>query len=176
MNKILLIALMSILATASAFTLGVDVNELNTGKEIEFINFTGPSKQYSVNEVKSWGAELSSSLKKSGKEGRYQNQFVIIHSVDPKETGKFDADIVSMTRFCTVKHINTVRLVLAGFLEAQYGYSSRDAITLAVFVTYYNAVYRGNIGYFGGKYKKIVMSAIMRVFPRTIKTGPTPRA
>ncbi len=149
-----------LLVVLSAFPLGVDVNEINTGKIIEFINYTGQSKQYSVNEIKGWGSELASSLRASGKEGKYGNQFVVIHAFDTKETGKFDAEIVTLTRFCTVKHINTVRLVLAGFLESQYGYSPKDSITLAVFITYYNAIYRGNMSYFTGKYKKIVVANI----------------
>ncbi len=51
---------------------------------------------------------------------------------------------------------NIMRMV-SGYLQAAYRYSPADAQTLAKFIVYYNAVFRGNLQYLGGVYKTEVM-------------------
>ena len=50
-----------------------------------------------------------------------------------------------------------MRVIIAGYLRAAYGYSEKDAKTIAHFVTIYNAVYRGNLEVFKAKYKAAVL-------------------
>ncbi|HPX47578.1 MAG TPA: P83/100 family protein, partial [Treponemataceae bacterium] len=56
----------------------------------------------------------------------------------------------------TVDHIDNIRRILSGYLSAAYGYTEKDAATLATFVTIYNAVYRGKIDIFKARYKPVV--------------------
>ena len=53
-------------------------------------------------------------------------------------------------------HIDNLRRIIAAYLESAYGYSRQDSQTLAVFVTVYNAVYRGKLDVFKQKYKTVV--------------------
>ena len=50
----------------------------------------------------------------------------------------------------------SLRRIIAGYLETAYGYTPGDADTLALFVTIYNAVYRGNMTLFESRYKPVV--------------------
>ena len=52
-----------------------------------------------------------------------------------------------------VDHVVNLRHIIAGFLEETYGYPGRDAWLLAEFITYYNAVHRGNLSVVQERYK-----------------------
>lgn len=143
--------------------LQAQVNEAevkSVGDTIEFINYVGPhSKIDSLAAIKEIGAGLGSRVapaKKSyatvGEKARYS----VIHAVDPNEKGKLDADIFFIGSGATVDHITNVRRIVSAYLTAAYGYSKKDADTLSVFITVYNAVYRNNLETFQSKYKTIV--------------------
>lgn len=162
-HRICLLALTAMLFSLPVFSLEVDEDELKTTAQndtIVFINYTGPhSKIDSLESIKKLGSDLGSAVAKdtsksvsAGNSARYS----VIHAVDPSETGKLDADIILIGADATVDHINNLRHIIASYLVSAYGYSEKDAETVAVFVTVYNAVYRGNIGTFQNKYKKIV--------------------
>ncbi|MBN2535312.1 MAG: hypothetical protein JXB88_20700 [Spirochaetales bacterium] len=159
MKRTLIIAVCFVILLFNSFPLGVDVDELKSasGKQVTFINYTGENPQYTVEEILSWGAKMAKDLEAGKSEGKYYNFFSAIHVADPSETGKFDADIISISRYGGVNHIDTLRLILMGFFSYQYGYSGRDARTLAFFVTVYNAIHRGEISYLETKYKNRVM-------------------
>jgi len=128
-------------------------------REIEFENYSGPYARIdTAEEIKAIGYLLAGSLKQDGRNGRFLTKYTILRAQDPAESGRFDADILSIEPEARVDHIDNVRRILAGYLEGAFAYSAADARLLARFATVYNAVYRGNLGYFGAKYKAVVMS------------------
>ena len=162
-HKISLLILLAFVAAIPLYAQKVDEEELkSTGNDtIVFINYTGPhSKIDSLSSIKQLGTELgtivaqdTSKPTSAGNSARYS----VIHAIDPSETGKLDADIIFIGANATVDHINNLRHIIASYLVAAYGYSEKDAETVAVFITVYNAVYRGNLDAYQKKYKKIVM-------------------
>ncbi|MDE5898120.1 MAG: hypothetical protein K2H09_02485, partial [Treponemataceae bacterium] len=145
--------------------LEVDEAELkNTGgnDSIVFVNYTGPHARIdSLASIKRLGADLGAPVAGNAAQPRTagtSDRYSVIHAVDPAETTGLDADIIVIGSGATVDHVDNLRHIIAAYLTAAYGYSERDASTLAVFATVYNAVYRGNLGYFQGKYKQAVLS------------------
>lgn len=151
--------------SATAFALEVDENELKSTGTIDtvvFVNYTGPhAKIDSLNSIKKIGSDLGTVIaadpEKMTNTGA-ANKYSVIHAIDPSESGKLDADILLIGPNATVDHIKNLRYIIASYLSSAYGYSEQDAETVAVFVTVYNAVYRGNTEYFAKKYKNIVNS------------------
>jgi hypothetical protein len=128
-------------------------------RDVQFENYTGPYKEIdTAEEIEAIGLRLAEALKQDGHEGRYLDRYSILRALDPKERGKFDADILFIDREARVDHIDNVRRILGAYLQGAFAYRARDALLLARFATVYNAVYRGNLQYFGGKYKAVVMS------------------
>ncbi len=128
-------------------------------REIEFENYSGPYARIdTAEEIKAIGYLLAGSVKQDGRTGRFLTKYTILRALDPAESGKFDADILSIEAEARVDHIDNVRRILAGYLEGAFAYSAADARLLARFATVYNAVYRGNLPYFESKYKAVVMS------------------
>ncbi|MDR2783781.1 MAG: hypothetical protein LBB48_08105 [Treponema sp.] len=98
------------------------------------------------------GGSINNKADSAGQAGRY----FVIHCVSPEETGKFDADIFGLGPDAGVDHIRNLRLIIQGYLEAAYRYSTDDAALLARYITIYNAVFRKNIDYFNANYNEIV--------------------
>lgn len=145
--------------------LEVDVDEITKSKPIKFQNYRGTyRRQDSKTAIKMIGERLAAGInrKRNNKRVRFRTKYSLIHAVSKKEPEKLSADIFSIDRNARVGHINAIRLILSGYLEKMYGYSIKNARTLAVFLTYYNAVYKGNIKYFGSKYKSVVMKHLNR--------------
>lgn len=162
-RKVLGCSIIGLAALTASFAISVDQPEIESAggaNTVVFRNYTGPHTVInSAAEIKAIGAGLgrnvSSSVDSSAEFGS-ANRYQIIHVVDPSAKDKLDADIFIIGSGATVDHIDNVRRILSGYLESAYGYSTRDADTLAVFVTVYNAVYRGNLNYFQSKYKDAV--------------------
>lgn len=162
-KKIVGCSLAGFAALTASFAISVDQPEIESAggaNTVVFRNYTGPQQVINtVAEIKAIGGGLgnsiSSSVETSATAGQ-ANRYQVIHVVDPSETGKLDADIFIIGRGATVDHIDNVRRIVSGYLESAYGYSTRDADTLATFVTVYNAVYRGNLNYYQSKYKDAV--------------------
>jgi hypothetical protein len=128
-------------------------------QQIQFENYSGPYARIdTAEEIKAIGYLLAASLKQDGRTGRFLTKYRMLRALDPAETGKFDADILSIEAEARVDHIDNVRRILAGYLEGAFAYNTADARLLARFATVYNAVYRGDLGYLGTKYKAVVMS------------------
>jgi len=163
MKKQVLISVCSFLFLFNSFALEVNKSELqsaNDSNTIEFINYTGPHKFInSIKEIKGIGSVLgktvSSDITKSAVSGA-KNRYYVIHAVD-ETSGKLDADILFLGENASVDHIDNLRRIISGYLTEAYGYSEKDADTLAVFITVYNAVYRGNFDVFSSKYKDVVL-------------------
>jgi hypothetical protein len=157
--------LVVITAPGSLGALEVDVEEVTKSKPIKFKNYRGKYKrQDSKATIKKIGRKLAAGVRSKGnnRRVRFRTKYSLIHAVSKKEPEKLSADVFSIDRKARVGHVNAIRLILSGYLEKMYGYSPKNARTLAVFLTYYNAVYRGNTKYFGAKYKRVVMKHLNR--------------
>ena len=143
----------------------VNQEELESGglnsDSVQFQSYGGPySIIESADAIKGIGLSLGARTAEQGTEYAeiaVGEKYSVIHAVDPGQTEKLDSDIIIFGPDAGVDHIRNVRRILAGFLEAAYGYTAQDAETLAVFITVYNAVYRGNMGVFSERYKDIVI-------------------
>ena len=157
MRRLLVFSFFLIMVVFSGFAIEVDKPEIDSvkNKTIEFINYTGPHDAVdSADTIRGIGSNLAGAVK-AGRAGD-MNRYSVIHCVDPAVKEGLDADIFIIGKNAGVDHINNVRLIIAGYLKAAYGYSDKDAATLAHFVTIYNAVYRKNMDFFNQKYKQIV--------------------
>jgi hypothetical protein len=160
MKKALAIIFFSLICLCILTGLKVDVDELKGAKKIDFVNYNGPHRTYDTARSIRLIGELLVNADKQGDAFRYHMKYSIIHAVDDTSNDKLNADIFSIDRDAEVDHIRNVRLIISGYLSYKYGYSTRDADTLAVFISYYNALYRGNMEYFSSKYKPVVTKYI----------------
>ncbi|UTC62271.1 hypothetical protein E4O05_12310 [Treponema sp. OMZ 787] len=157
MRRLLVFSFFLIMVVVSGFAIEVDKPEIDSvkNKTIEFINYTGPHYVVdSADTIRGIGSNLAGAVK-NGRAGD-MNRYSVIHCVDPEVKEGLNADIFIIGKNAGVDHINNVRLIIAGYLKAAYGYSDKDAATLAHFVTIYNAVYRGQMDFFNQKYKQVV--------------------
>lgn len=161
MKKITCLLLISLLSISSIFSLEVDKNELNTtGNEIiEFINYTGPHKVIdSAQAIKEIGSDLGKDISLSVSSTNGSNEkYYVVHSVTSESKDQLDADIIYIGSTATVDHVDNLRRIISGYLQSAYNYSEKDANTLAVFITVYNAVYRGKLDTFKSKYTEHVV-------------------
>lgn len=161
MKKITCLLLILLLSISSIFSLEVDKNELNTtGNEIiEFINYTGPHKVIdSAQAIKEIGSDLGKDISLSVSSTNGSNEkYYVVHSVTSESKDQLDADIIYIGSTATVDHVDNLRRIISGYLQSAYNYSEKDANTLAVFITVYNAVYRGKLDTFKSKYTEDVV-------------------
>jgi len=152
--------------TAGLFALEVNKSELDSTGDttIEFINYTGPHKVIdSIASIKSIGSNMGSQVAKDPTQSfatSKNSKYYVIHAIDESESGKLDADILYIGSEATVDHITNLRRIISAYLASAYGYNEKDADTLAVFITVYNAVYRGKIDTYKSKYKNVVIQNI----------------
>lgn len=162
MTKKLLFSLLVLFVASNLYSLEVDEKEIKSTSNttIEFINYTGPHKIIdSLDAIKGIGKSLGNEIspnRLNAKTANIANKYTVIHAVDKNETGKYDADIILINKDATVDHINNLRHIISSYLVSAYDYSEADANTLAVFITVYNAVYRGDLDTFSRKYKNVV--------------------
>ncbi len=150
----------TLLASLSS-AIDVAEDEVRKAPAVDFINYDGPRElQFDADQVRDIGRFLEAELARGGGQARYARKYSAIHVFDPAMLPRLGADIIVLEPGALADHINTIRYVLAGFLEAGYRYTAADAALLAVFVTYYNAAHRGDIPYFNGVYQPGVLSSI----------------
>jgi len=157
LHRILYIAF-AFLFLASPLFAQVNQSELENLGPVEFINYEGPYSRIETRaQIRNIGYSLGQIVKagtdRTGALGRY----FVIHSVSGQDGSKLDADIFGLGPDVGVDHIRNLRLIIQGYLEAAYEYTERDAALLAEYVTVYNAVYRGDMGYFNSRYKNPVI-------------------
>jgi len=144
---------------AASSALGVDVTELKTAQKIEFVDYTGPVNIFQTDlDIRGIGVDLARQVLKGLPVAIYLTRYSAIHAVDTAEPDKLSADIISFDKDAKIDRIDNVRRVTSAYLSGLYNYPRRDSDLLALFVSYYNAVYRSNLGYFNGKYKTVVLS------------------
>lgn len=159
MQKLLPTVALFLITILNISALEVDIEELKeqAEKKIEFINYSGEYKKIdTADEIKAIGWLLAASREQNGLQGSFLGKYSIIRAVNPEEPDKFDADIISIDEDARVDHIDNVRRVIAGYLEASFDYTAEDARLLALFATIYNAVFRGDLEYLSQKYKEVV--------------------
>lgn len=161
MKKLFNLLMLSVFCVFSSFSLGLNEPELKSvgNQTIEFINYSGPHKVIdSAQAIVDIGTGLGKniSLSKPSTTGN-RNKYYVVHAVDPSQKDKLDADILFLGKDATVDHIKNLRRIITGYLVSAYGYSQKDAETLSVFITVYNAVYRQKYDIFQSKYKDVVL-------------------
>lgn len=142
----------------------VDRTELEANQApITFINYEGPHARIETrSQIRNIGFSLGLAAKSGTARPGALNRYFVFHSVSPADGNKLDADIFGLGVDTGVDHIRNLRLIIQGYLEAAYNYTSRDAALLAEYITIYNAVYRGDWDYFSGRYKGPVIQLLTR--------------
>jgi multidrug efflux pump subunit AcrA (membrane-fusion protein) len=142
----------------------VDRVELESNQApITFINYEGPHARIETRgQIRNIGFGPGLAVNSGTARPGSLNRYFVIHSVSPAEGGKLDADIFGLGVDSGVDHIRNLRLIIQGYLEGAYNYSSQDAALLAGYITIYNAVYRGDWDYFSGRYKTPVIQNLSR--------------
>jgi hypothetical protein len=163
MKKLLLALALSL----CSFTLvsaqeGVDTEELkSSAKKVEFVNFTGTHTVIETAEqIRGIGRGLASGAAAGAVPARWLTKYSVFHVPSAAGQKTFGADIFSIDADSRIDHINNVRRIVSAYLEQLYGYPRRDADTLALFVSYYNAVNRGDLAYFAKRYLPAVASRL----------------
>ncbi len=154
------VAILVCMLTAGAFAQNVNKSELESiaNQRIQFLNYEGPPQKVETQaQITGIGSFLGRNLVGTAGTRDYAARYRVIHAVDPTITNGLDADIFIIEKAAQVDHIDNIRLILAGFFRAAYGYNQADSTLLAYFTTIYNAVYRGNMTFFEGRYKSIVV-------------------
>ena len=165
MKKLLKIVSYSVLVLflCNAYSQPVNRSELESAGTIDSVNFesySGPHKIVeSINSIRGIGSSLGSLLAAPSEEVTLSvnPKYSVIHAVDPNEKQKLDADIFLINETATVDHIDNLRRIISSYLSSAYGYSEKDADTLAIFITVYNAVYRSKMDFWKSRYKDVVI-------------------
>ena len=158
-NPIILFLAFALIGSLSVYGLDVDEAEFASIKDtsVEFINYEGPhSKIETIAQIMGVGIFLGESIKAGMPSATYAGKYRVIHAIDEGVDKGLDADIFIVLPGAEVDHIVNMRYMIGGYLMAAYDYDREDALLLAEFVTIYNAVFRGKMDFFSGKYKQIV--------------------
>jgi len=156
-------AVIALVIGATAFGLQVDKDELlkGQGTNIVFINYVGPHTTIdTLEQILGIGQSLGRGIGDKPAEFSYNDKYRIIHAVGAPEGQKLDADIFIIEANAEVDDVINIMRMVSGYLQSAYAYSPADSMTLARFVVYYNAVFRGDLKYFGTVYKTIVMNNV----------------
>ena len=166
MKKLLNLLGLLLLVSISIGAVDIAEEELETvaERQIEFINYEGPhAKIETVEQIKNIGAALSTrsdATEALESQRQYAGKYRILHIVAPAEASGYNADIFIIEADAMVDHIDNIRRILAGYIEATYQLNAERAAALAMFTTYYNAVYRGNLDYFREHYSAPVVAEL----------------
>ena len=153
-----------VLLCSVAFAIDVNQDELKVGQgdSVQFENYGGPhAKIDSAAAIVGIGTNLGKEVARDVENPlsvQPYAKYSIYHVVGSGEESGLDADILFLNENAGVDHIKNLRRIITGYLMAAYAYSQDDAETLSVFVTIYNAVYRGDLSKFSGKYKNAVLT------------------
>ncbi len=160
MKKLIIYISICILSIA-AYAIGPDVEELKVEDGIIFINYEGRQPAtYPEETIRRIGIYMSSQLRSGKAKGQWADKYSAIHLYDEFEKDMLGADIITLEKNAKVNHINSLRLILGGFIEDYYAFSRSDSDLLAFFVTIYNAIYRGDMGYIQEKYQGSVTDIV----------------
>ena len=163
MKKLLLALALSFCSLAFAPAQeGVDTEELkSSARRVEFVNFTGQHTVIETAEqIRGIGRGLATGVSAGAVPARWLTKYSVFHVPSVAGQKVFGADIFSIDADSRIDHISNVRRIVSAYLEQLYGYPRRDADVLALFVSYYNAVNRGDLPYFAGRYLPAVAARL----------------
>ena len=128
--KKIAVCIFFILLTVGAFAQRVDVEELKTEQAVEFINFEGRQTSYDQEIIRNIGADMARQLLSGEIKGAWADKYSAVHLFDTAESDMLGADLITIEPNAKVNHINSVRLILGGFLEGYYAYNLADSAVL----------------------------------------------
>jgi len=158
-GAILHIVLSLILCVTTIESQKVSEDEFKSSKKVIFQNKTylkAPPALRNFHE--SIGKRLSKSLSEKPNESHFYDG-VTLNRIEPVGN-KLGADIFSFDETTDIGHINTIQRVIAGYIQVAYQYKENDALFLAKFVIYYNAINRRKIEYINKKYNNEINNVI----------------
>lgn len=153
-----------LLISSLGFSIDVNKDELQSAGQdaVQFENYGGPHAVIeSADAITGIGISLGSEVARDLENPlsvQPQAKYSLYHVVGSPEEQGLDADILFLNANAMVDHINNLRRIITGYLMSAYAYPEEDARTLSVFVTVYNAVYRGQLSNFSSKYKNAVLT------------------
>ncbi|MCL2519591.1 MAG: hypothetical protein FWE37_01110 [Spirochaetaceae bacterium] len=158
----LIIGLFISIFLVNALEVAVEEIYRTRNANIQFVNFTGPvTVNESASQIRAIGQGLAlASSATPNQLHTINNRYSIIEVSDDINDGLFSAAILFIDPQARVDHIRNVRQIVAGFLQARYDYSFEDANVLAYFLSFYNAVYRGDVAFLQTVYKPAVFNYV----------------
>lgn len=145
----------------TAYGLEVAVEELQNVTPVEFVNYTGAVEEAdAASAIRNIGRNLAGLTANENQQYAMGSRYSIIEATNSEEDGLYSAAILSIDPQARVNHIRNVRQIVAGFLEGKYNYSAQEADTLAYFLSFYNAIYRGDLSYLRSEYKPEIFNFV----------------
>jgi len=163
MRKISTIVVRLLAVAVVAGAVDVYEEELFTVKRgsVEFLNYEGPHAKIETREqIRGIGQSLGSLDTTTTSSADFVGKYSVLHIIDEEDPEGLNADLFTIHATAEVDHIDNIRRILAGYLMQSYDYTFEDARLVAEFITFYNAVFRGNMEYFRNKYKDKVVAAL----------------
>lgn len=163
LRKIIVSLLFVTFFSITLSALEVDVDEIYKSKKIDFINYEGKGGKFeSVDQILSIGYQLAymASRGSYNERFRYHMKYSVVRVDGAGAKDKYSADILFIDKDARVDHIKNVRRIIAAYLEQLYSYTPAQARALALYVTYYNALHRGDMEYFRSSYREKVLDYI----------------
>ncbi|UER67889.1 P83/100 family protein [Borrelia sp. BU AG58] len=118
--------------------------------DLEFVNYRGSYDSTNTYEqIVGIGEFLARNLVKD--RSNYYNKYYVNRYIDDQDV-KSSADVFLIGDRSVLDSILNLRRILMGYLMEAFGYSRDSAELLAKAITIYNAVYRGDLGYYGEAY------------------------
>lgn len=154
----LLIFITVAVSSFSLFAQEVAEEEFINTEVIEFINYSGTYEVInSLEQIIGIGSTLGENVEPGASRDVRFGPYRIVHSYEPDNPVGLDGDILIMGEASRVDSITNLRHIIGGYLTSAYGYDEEKAFTLAVFITYYNALWYQKIEHFSSKYKSGVL-------------------
>ncbi|MFW5693956.1 MAG: P83/100 family protein, partial [Alkalispirochaeta sp.] len=128
--------------------------------DIEFENYEGPVDEIdSRDAIRGIGRILGEGIANADR-SNYDDRYLLQRIIGDVEDTRLAADILELTDDSRVDHIENLRRIISGYLEASWEYERDDANLLARFITIYNAVNRGSLSTFSERYRSAVSEAL----------------
>jgi predicted nucleic acid-binding Zn-ribbon protein len=156
---ILYILLSLVISITTIESQRVSEDEFKSSKKVIFQNKTylkAPPALRNFHE--SIGKRLSKSLSEKPNESHFYDG-VTLNRIEPAGN-KLGGDIFSFDDSTDIGHINTIQRIIAGYIQVAYQYKEEDALFLAKFIIYYNAINRRKIEYINKKYNNEINNVI----------------
>jgi len=128
--------------------------------DIEFENYEGPVDEIDSREaIREIGRIMGAGIADADTTD-YDGRYLLRRIVGEVDDERLAADIIALTEDSRVDHIENLRRIISGYLEAAWEYERSDADLLARFITIYNAVNRGAMDLFSERYRAAVLEVL----------------